>query len=248
MTGMRVIEHDRIRQAQPYECMQFIPPSLHSINTDETHSNQDMMQAKKTLQSSRDRLVQSRAKLQTKQFMFVLLFVVVAIFLISSGDPSYDLPSSVALMGNLHEEVVGTEQTCAVGIWNEQTHQLEANPNCTASSELLHMERPETNKKLTYMLLYYNKHVHLAHQIKSWKNFSQAALDQTQFVIVDDGSTLGHTAADLLAANRDFVKGLDILVYKIDQDLDWNIGGARNLGFYMSNTPWIFMNDADIEV
>lgn len=200
------------------------------------------------MQSSRDRLVQSRAKLQTKQLILVLLFVAVAIFLISSGDPSYDLPSSVALMGNLHEEVVGTEQTCAVGIWNEQTHQLEANPNCTASSELLHMERPETNKKLTYMLLYYNKHVHLAHQIKSWKNFSQAALDQTQFVIVDDGSTLGHTAADLLAANRDFVKGLDILVYKIDQDLDWNIGGARNLGFYMSNTPWIFMNDADIEV
>mmetsp|Transcript_38847 Transcript_38847/g.93913 ORF Transcript_38847/g.93913 Transcript_38847/m.93913 type:complete len:388 (+) Transcript_38847:94-1257(+) len=211
-----------------------------------------MMQAQKTIQSSRDRLLASRAiNLKTRKAKILLFFVAIA-FLIAAGDPSYDLPSSVALMENLHDDSdsnkVGTEQTCAVGIWNKDTHQLDENPKCTASSELLHMERPETKKRLTYMLLYYNNHKHLAQQVHSWKNFSQAALDQIQFVIVDDGSTLGHTAADLFAANRNYIKGLDILVYKIDQDLAWNIGGARNLGFYMSNTEWIFMNDADIEV
>lgn len=194
-------------------------------------------------------MLEARANLKTKQSLLVILLVVVAIWLVHAIDPSYDY-HSVALIGNLHEDtpVVGTKQTCAVGIWNERTHELEENSNCTASAELLHMERPKTDKNITYMLLYYNAHKHLAHQVKAWKNFSKAALDQIQFVIVDDGSTLGHTAADLFAANREFVKGLDILVYKIDQDLAWNIGGARNLGFWMANTPWVFMNDADIEV
>lgn len=97
------------------------------------------------------------------------------------------------------------------------------------------------------MLLYYNDHKHLARQVASWKNFSQAALDQIQFVIVDDGSTLGHKVAGLFPVNREMMKGLDVIVYKVDQNLAWNIGGARNLGFWMSNTEWIFMNDTDIE-
>lgn len=222
-----------------------------------------MFQARKTIMSSRDRLQQSKAKLQMKQqqSILLLLFVLTTTLLISSGDPSYDMPSSISLMGNVLDgndntttttnETSSTttqQQSCPVGIWNKTTHLLDVNANCTNSQELLHMPRPETNKTLTYMLLYYNNHGHLAQQINAWKNYSRAALDQTQFLIIDDGSTPGHTAADLFAANRELMKGLDVVVYKIDQDLVWNIGGARNLGFWMANTEWVFMNDADIEV
>ena len=181
-----------------------------------------------------------------------LPIALIAIFLINSFDPYNEMLSAVRLVGNyieVGEEVsVSTKQTCPVGIWNTSTHLLEENPNCTASRELLKMPRVETKKKITLLLLYYNDHKHLAHQVVSWKNFSQAAVDQTQFVIVDDGSTLNHTAADCFAANKEMVDDLDVIIYKIDQDLAWNIGGARNLGFWMSNTEWIFMNDADIIV
>ena len=124
------------------------------------------------MQSSRERLLEARANLKTKQSLLVILLVVVAIWLVHAIDPSYDY-HSVALIGNLHEDtpVVGTKQTCANGIWNERTHELEENSNCTSSAELLHMERPKTDKNITYMLLYYNAHKHLAHQVKAWKNF-----------------------------------------------------------------------------
>ena len=156
--------------------------------------------------------------------------------------------SALVVPGDIHGASFGTEKLCAVGMWNKDTHQLQANTDCAASKTLFPMEQPKTNKRMTFLLLYYNSHKFLSHQVKSWTNFSKAALDQIQFVIIDDGSAFGHTAADFLRINRNYTKGLDIVVFKIDQDLAWNIGGARNLGFLMANTEWVFMNDADIEV
>ncbi|CAJ1956897.1 unnamed protein product [Cylindrotheca closterium] len=145
-------------------------------------------------------------------------------------------------------------QECAVGLWNQDTHTLEVNPNCPASQKLLNMKPPPTDKTLTFFLIYFNDHHHLAHQLKSWISYGQNVLDQIQFVIVDDSSAPGHTAAEFLQANinhndsQTIRTPLDIVIYKIDQNLMWNIGGARNLGFWMANTPWVFMSDTDTQV
>lgn len=139
-------------------------------------------------------------------------------------------------------------QECAAGLWNQDTHTLEVNPNCPASQKLMQMKPPVTDKKLTFFLIYFNDHHHLAHQLKSWIGYGEDALNQIQFVIVDDSSAPGHTAAEFLQANLDLAKNLDIVIYRIEQNLMWNIGGARNLGFWMANTPWIFMSDGDTQV
>ncbi|KAL3940850.1 MAG: hypothetical protein SGBAC_004678 [Bacillariaceae sp.] len=141
------------------------------------------------------------------------------------------------------------EQQCPVGIFNNNTKHMEINKDCHPDSQkLLSMERVPTTKKITFMLIYYNDHHHLAHQIQSWKNFSQSTLDQIQFLIVDDGSAPGNTAKEFLEANYEYSESIDIVLYKIEQDLLWNIGGARNAGFWMANTEWIFMSDGDIHV
>ena len=155
--------------------------------------------------------------------------------------PRYDVPS-LTRTNNFDE------QSCAVGIWNQDTLRLEENPECPPSHELLHMSRPPTNKTLTFLLLHYNDNFDLANQLHEWRTFSQSALNSIQFLIVDDGSAPQHSAAHVLQANREIAKHFDILVYRIDQNLQWNIGGARNLRFWMADTPWVFMNDADIQV
>lgn len=136
-----------------------------------------------------------------------------------------------------------------LGILSSPTNlAVEVNPNCPASHTLLKMESPPTDKKLTFFLIYFNDHHHLAHQLKSWTSYGQQFLNQIQFLIVDDSSAPGHTAAEFLQANYKLAKSLDIVIYRIDQNLMWNIGGARNLGFWMAHTPWIFMSDTDTTV
>mmetsp|Transcript_33731 Transcript_33731/g.81792 ORF Transcript_33731/g.81792 Transcript_33731/m.81792 type:complete len:396 (+) Transcript_33731:71-1258(+) len=180
------------------------------------------------------------------------MFVLLVILCITES-----MRSTVAVLYNHHNQgeseaemqPIIREQQCPVGIFNNDTKHMDVNPACHLDSQkLLSMERVPTTKKITFMLIYYNDHHHLAHQLQSWKNFSQTALDQMQFLIVDDGSAPGHTAKEFLQANYEYAESVDIVIYSIEQDLLWNIGGARNLGFWMANTEWIFMSDGDIHV
>jgi hypothetical protein len=140
-------------------------------------------------------------------------------------------------------------QLCANGIMGTTDgEKLEVNIACFTSVKLLRQQPDSTSKKVTFFLIYYNDHHHLAQQVDSWTKFSKESTTQIQYIIIDDGSTVGHRAVDFLDANKNKTKPLDILVYEIDQDLPWNIGGARNLGFWVANTPWIFMTDGDIKV
>lgn len=150
---------------------------------------------------------------------------------------------------------ITTGQQCANGVMGLDanglpTGTLQLNKNCYSSFNLLQAQPQHmtSSKRITFFLLYFNDHHHLAHQLHSWTKFSKESIDQLQFVIVDDGSTGGHRAVDFLKANKDKAKSLDLVVYEIDQHLDWNIGGARNLGFWVASTPWVFMNDGDIIV
>ena len=100
-------------------------------------------------------------------------------------------------------------------------------------------------KKLsTFFIIYYNNVDYLAQQLDSWMQLAER--DKIQFLIVDDGSANGNRAVDFLK-NQSSLQ-LDIQVYEIDQDLVWNIGGARNLGFWVAPTEWVFLSDSDILV
>jgi len=139
----------------------------------------------------------------------------------------------------------------------------------------------EPGPLLTFLLIYYNDDQNFAHQLDSWMKFSYEALSRIRFIVVDDGSDVGHRAVEMLGSNlansttsssssnnnnNNNLSSLDIRVYEIDQDINWNIGGGRNLGFWIasqgasidtdtytdtdtdnySSSSWVFMNDADI--
>ena len=145
----------------------------------------------------------------------------------------------------------GTTQVCPTAImplyWDKDSHidKLVINPACPSPHLMVDFVPVAKEKVITFFLIYYNRPDYLTLQLESWMKFSEETRQKTQFLIVDDGSAPGFRAADVLAANP---TTLDIQVYEVDQDLDWNIGGARNLGFYVAPIDWVFLSDSDILV
>ena len=134
-----------------------------------------------------------------------------------------------------------TEQQCAIAILRQvekDQYQLFPNENCTNSIQL--QSPTPSRKKLTYLLLYYNDYEFLAQQLQSWNQIPDSTLSQIKFIIIDDGSAIGQRAVEFININQNYEKSssLDLTIYEIDQDLAWNIGGARNLGFWLSSTEW----------
>lgn len=142
------------------------------------------------------------------------------------------------------------KQTCAVGLYSKskESATLVENEDCPASKILLplHQQHNHSDQKvLTYLLLYYHDTNLLAQQLRVWNLYPNHIKSRIEFVVIDDGSAFGYRAVDFLQQNKNHTTSLDIKIYEIDQDLTWNIGGARNLGFWISSTPWIYMTDAD---
>lgn len=152
-----------------------------------------------------------------------------------------------------------TTQVCGAAVlprvWTEYTR-LDApllNPECPQPEMMMEpLTIPATPEKVvTFFIIYYNNADYLAQQLDSWiRQFSETAKKRIQFLIIDDGSAVGHRAVDFLHANQAFVDAgkIDLQVYEVDQDLVWNIGGARNLGFWVAPTEWVFLSDSDILV
>jgi len=133
--------------------------------------------------------------------------------------------------------------------WSESRVNVEltANPRCSRkSSQMLEWK---SDKTFTFLIIYYNHLGLLALQIDSWLKYSSEVRGQVHFLIVDDCSRPGFRAADLMELHRDKISSsISLEIYEIEQDLVWNIGGARNLGFHASPTEWVFLNDVDILV
>ena len=125
------------------------------------------------------------------------------------------------------------------------------NPSCPQPEMMMEPLPVTPEKVVTFFIIYYNNADYLAQQLDSWiRQFSETAKKRIQFLIIDDGSAVGHRAVDYLHANQAFVDAgkIDLQVYEVDQDLVWNIGGARNLGFWVAPTEWVFLSDSDILV
>ena len=113
-----------------------------------------------------------------------------------------------------------------------------AMPKCCVHSSWM-----RTDKTLTYAVLYHNDEAFLNLQLQHWYSIPKSLQEQLVFMIIDDGSRL-HTAHDVLGSS--VCQQLDVVLFRIENDIPWNIGGARNLAMSLAPTEYVFLSDIDI--
>ncbi|WP_045213325.1 FkbM family methyltransferase [Desulfonatronovibrio magnus] len=96
---------------------------------------------------------------------------------------------------------------------------------------------PADYKKITISLSYYNDAEHIEKHINKWSEYA----DLVKFQILDDGSNV--PAEDILK-NFDLSR-LDMRLFRVEEDIPWNIPGIRNLGATVCSTPWMLICDMD---
>jgi hypothetical protein len=93
--------------------------------------------------------------------------------------------------------------------------------------------------KFSYFAPYYNQHRCLPLHIKFWRRWTAKQKRDTEIILIDDCST---TPLDI-----SLLRGLDldIKVYRIAEDLFWNVSGVKNLGFKLAKHDWVITADFD---
>ena len=97
---------------------------------------------------------------------------------------------------------------------------------------------------ITYTMLYYSDSTFLEEQKKNWCSWPLATRHKFQFLIVDDGSLAEESAIQKYVHSG----CINLMIYTIEMDLHWNIGGARNLAFHVAPTEYVFLTDSDLLV
>jgi len=95
---------------------------------------------------------------------------------------------------------------------------------------------PTHATQLTLITHVYNAQGPVERQLALWKQFSPELLAQLQFLVIDD-----HSDAPLQVD-----KGpLDLRLVRVDDDIDWNMPGCRNLAATLAQTEWMLFFDVD---
>jgi predicted glycosyltransferase involved in capsule biosynthesis len=78
-------------------------------------------------------------------------------------------------------------------------------------------------------------------QLGAWKAYPDWVWDKINVVFIDDGSN------PTLESHYPKDNGLNInlKIYRIKEDLRYNLPGAWNLGFHVANTDWVYAFDSD---
>ena len=96
--------------------------------------------------------------------------------------------------------------------------------------------------QLTIVHPFYNDgHNRVPIQIEAWMGYPDWVWDNIKVVLIDDHSTpslLSHFPVD----NK---FNFDLKIYRIKDDLTYNLPGAWNLGFHVSDTEWVFGMNSD---
>ena len=92
-------------------------------------------------------------------------------------------------------------------------------------------------KKITLSLSYFNDFKYLHQHLENWKDYSNLV----KFQIIDDCSS--EKLIDKI--DKTLVNSLDISIYRVRDDIKWNIPGVRNLGATVCSTEWILFCDMD---
>jgi hypothetical protein len=94
--------------------------------------------------------------------------------------------------------------------------------------------------RLTYVTHFYlnqNRTETISALLRQYAGYSPELLDRIHFVIVDDGSPLEVAPPDV---------DLNLTWLRINEDVRWNQGGARNLGAIYAKSDNILMTDLDL--
>lgn len=73
--------------------------------------------------------------------------------------------------------------------------------------------------------------------LRRYSSYSPELMKKIMFILVDDHSPVPVTVPEDIRLN--------FRLYRIDSDIMWNQGGARNLGAYMAPSSRIILSDAD---
>lgn len=93
---------------------------------------------------------------------------------------------------------------------------------------------------ITMIVPYYRQPNMLRKQLETWQRYTAEVSAAFNFVIVDDCSP--EPAEDVFG---DAWQPHGVSLYRIDQDVPWNRGMARNLGTHVAETDWILHVDTD---
>ena len=94
---------------------------------------------------------------------------------------------------------------------------------------------------LTIVYPYYREAELLAFHCGAWHGYDDETKQRLRIIIVDDGSP----DAPALPILRGMHLGIDLQLYRVNDDLGWHIGGAKNLGMHHVQTKWAFLSDID---
>lgn len=107
---------------------------------------------------------------------------------------------------------------------------------------------PVRHKIVTFAYLYYRSGPLFYGHLREWQTWPDAYLDAIYFLIVDDGSSVGERAIDVLPPLAKRTPRLSLGFATASCDIRWNIYGARNLLFHVAPTDYVLMLDADTGV
>jgi hypothetical protein len=99
------------------------------------------------------------------------------------------------------------------------------------------------SKLITMVLSYYNQSSMLKKHLLLWKSYSDIVKKHVEFIIVDDYSKKNPAQQTI----EQFVVDtkLDIKLYRIMDDIFFNVSGAMNLGSREASANWILHMDMD---
>lgn len=90
--------------------------------------------------------------------------------------------------------------------------------------------------QLTLITHVYNAQQPVARQLALWQQFDPALLARLKFLVIDD-----HSDAPLTVEPGP----LDLRLVRVDDDIDWNMPGCRNLAATLCSTEWMLYFDID---
>ena len=91
-------------------------------------------------------------------------------------------------------------------------------------------------KPLTLITHHYNGHDRVITLLDHIASFAEEIRSKLSIIVVDDYSDESQALPQY---------DLDITQYRVLTDIPWNQCGARNLGVFMSETPWALLFDVD---
>lgn len=90
--------------------------------------------------------------------------------------------------------------------------------------------------KLSIITHFYDSNDGIGNQIRHWKGFDPGLLEQIEFILIDDFSPGPPQIAK---------EHLNLRLFRVTDDIDWNMPGCRNLGAVQAQSDWCLFFDID---